>query len=79
MSETFPHEINEKNIEQEPSAKKVVDVIARHGYLNVDFGYDQETIAELLNMDFSEALETTYSYLISVGLDADEVLTDFFE
>ena len=79
MSENFPDNIYENNIEQEPSAKNVLDVIARYGYLNEDYGYDQESIAEILNMDFSEALETIYSYLTSVGLDADEVLAEFFE
>jgi hypothetical protein len=79
MSETFPHEIYENDIEQEPSAKKILNVIDGHGYLNEDYGYDQETIAEILNIEFSEALETTYSYLTSVGLDADEVLAEFFD
>lgn len=43
-----------------------------------EYGFDQETITEILALDFKDALETAYSYITSAGEDADQILAELF-
>lgn len=57
-------------------ARVLADILWHYGE---DYGFDIETVKEVSDLPFAEALHTTYSYLVSAGLDADEVLSAFFD
>lgn len=57
---------------------KVYEVIEILKEIGGDFGFDEETLQEISETLFKEAIETAYSYLTSAGLDADAVLAVFF-
>jgi len=42
-----------------------------------EFGFDEETCDEIAEMEFEDALEAAYGYLMQAGLDADEILSEF--
>jgi hypothetical protein len=44
-----------------------------------EYGFDDETVAEIAAEPYHQAFETAYSYLEQAGLDADEVLSAFIE
>jgi len=44
-----------------------------------EFGFDEETCKEVSEMEFEDAFEVTYGYLVQAGLDADEILSDFLK
>jgi len=41
--------------------------------------FDPETCDEIAEMEFEDALEAAYGYLIQAGLDADEILSEFMD
>jgi DNA polymerase III delta subunit len=47
--------------------------------LGEDQGFDSETCDEIAQMPFEDAFETAYTYLISAGLDPDDLLRQFME
>lgn len=42
-----------------------------------EFGFDDETVAEIAAEPYEQAFETAYGYLMQAGLDADEILVAF--
>lgn len=64
---------------EEPTANTVISLIGERGYLLEEYGFDQETITEILALDFKDALETAYSYITSAREDADQILAELFE
>ncbi len=71
MSETF----NNPEFLDEPSSADIAEVLS---LLGEDFGFDEETCAEVASMSFDDAFETAYGYLTQAGLDPDETLSTFF-
>lgn len=62
-------------LEKAPSAE-----IARMlSVLGEEFGFDDETVAEIAAEPYDQAFETAYGYLTQAGLDPDEVLSAFVE
>lgn len=57
---------------------KVSEVIVVLKELGDEFGFDDETLQEISETSFEEAIELAYGYLTQAGLDADEVLGCFF-
>lgn len=44
-----------------------------------EFGFDDETLAEIADQSFPDAFETAYGYLMQAGQDADELLAPWME
>lgn len=62
-------------LEKSPSVE-IARVLAAFGE---EYGFDDETVAEIASDSYDQAFETAYGYLMQAGIDADEVLSDFIE
>lgn len=62
--------------ETEPMSQAIADVLRK---LGPEYGFDDETCAEIADLPDDEAFETAYGYLVQAGLDPDEVLADFLK
>lgn len=45
--------------------------------LGQDYGFDNETVAEVAIVPYEQAFEMSYSYITQAGLDADQILSVF--
>ena len=60
----------------DPASAEIASVLARFGE---EHGFDAQTLQDIKTLSFEEAFEAGYSFLIQLGLDADEILVDFLE
>ena len=75
MNELF----NDCDTEKNESLFRSGKIAETLGYFGEDFGFDEETCAEIAEMPFEEAFETAYGYLAQAGIDPEEALCDFME
>lgn len=62
-------------LEKAPS----VEIARLLSSLGEEFGFDDETVAEISVEPYGQAFEMAYSYLTQAGLDADEILSVFMD
>lgn len=60
-------------LERAPS----VEIAHILGALGEEFGFDDQTVAEIAAEPYDSAYEIAYGYLLQAGLDADELLNAF--
>jgi hypothetical protein len=59
-----------------PDSQEIATLLRDFGE---EFGFDEQTCAEIADLPFEQAFETAYGYLAQAGLDADEILQRFVE
>lgn len=47
--------------------------------LGEEYGFDEETVAEISDLPYDQAFEAAYGYLLQAGLDPDDILAVFIE
>lgn len=62
-----------ETLEKIPSAE-IADMLTSIGE---EYGFDDETVAEIADLPYAQAFVIAYSYVIQAGLDADEMLSVF--
>ena len=72
-------EVDSGSFEHQEEMELSFEVASILRKLGEDFGFDEETCREVALMPFDDAFEAAYGYLTQAGLDADEVLSSFFD
>lgn len=62
-------------LETVPSAE-IARILAVYGE---EFGFDDQTIAEIAGVPYEQAFEIAYGHLTQAGLETEEILSDFMD